>query len=68
MEARSERLGTYLSQQDQLLFDQFEETRAADANVGRSGTEQRLRKPRVLDRMFLDTVMDRMDSMRPFVS
>jgi len=58
----NERFGLNLDERDQLLFDQFEETWAADPDVvdqARSNTLENFRL--VFDHRFLDTVVSRMD-------
>ena len=58
----NERFGLGLDERDQLLFDQFEETWAADPDVvdqARSNTLENFRL--VFDHRFLDTVVSRMD-------
>ncbi|MHB8289434.1 MAG: type I restriction endonuclease subunit R [Acidimicrobiales bacterium] len=58
----NERFGLNLNERDQLLFDQFEETWAADPGVvdqARSNTLENFRL--VFDHRFLDTVVSRMD-------
>ena len=61
MDSLNERFGTNLTEQDQLLFDQFEETWAADANVADQARNNVFENFRlVFDRKFLETVMDRM--------
>lgn len=58
----NERFGLDLDERDQLLFDQFEETWAADPDVvhqARSNTLENFRL--VFDHRFLDTVVSRMD-------
>ena len=58
----NERFGLSLDERDQLLFDQFEETWAADPDVvdqARSNTLENFRL--VFDHRFLDTVVSRMD-------
>jgi type I restriction enzyme R subunit len=58
----NERFGLNLDERDQLLFDQFEETWAADPDVvdqARSNTLENFRL--VFDQRFLDTVVSRMD-------
>ncbi|MDA8062843.1 MAG: type I restriction endonuclease subunit R, partial [Actinomycetota bacterium] len=62
VEELNERFGLALDERDQLLFDQFEETWAADADVvdqARSNTLENFRL--VFDHRFLDTVVSRMD-------
>jgi type I restriction enzyme R subunit len=58
----NERFGLSLDERDQLLFDQFEETWAADPDVvdqAKSNTLENFRL--VFDHRFLDTVVSRMD-------
>ena len=58
----NERFGLNLDERDQLLFDQFEETWAADPDVvdqARTNTLENFRL--VFDHRFLDTVVSRMD-------
>jgi type I restriction enzyme R subunit len=58
----NERFGLNLDERDQLLFDQFEETWAADPDVvdqARSNTLENFRL--VFDQRFLGTVVSRMD-------
>jgi type I restriction enzyme R subunit len=58
----NERFGMNLNEQDQLLFDQFEETWAADVDVVDQAKNNVFDNFRlVFDRRFLDTVMGRMD-------
>ena len=58
----NERFGMNLNEQDQLLFDQFEETWAADVDVVDQAKNNVFDNFRlVFDRRFLDTVMRRMD-------
>ena len=58
----NERFGLNLDERDQLLFDQFEETWVADPEVvaqAQNNTFENFRL--VFDRMFMDTVVGRMD-------
>jgi type I restriction enzyme R subunit len=58
----NERFGLKLDDRDQLLFDQFEETWAADPDVLAQARNNNLDNFRlVFDRMFLNTVVGRMD-------
>jgi type I restriction enzyme R subunit len=58
----NERFGMNLTEADQLLFDQFEETWAADAEVIAQARNNEYANFRlVFDRMFLGTVVERMD-------
>jgi type I restriction enzyme R subunit len=58
----NERFGLNLDQRDQLLFDQFEETWVADPKVAAQARNNTLDNFRlVFDRMFLSTVVGRMD-------
>jgi type I restriction enzyme R subunit len=62
VEVINERFGLELGDTDQLLFDQFEETWAADetlASRARENTYENFRL--VFDREFIDTVVKRMD-------
>jgi type I restriction enzyme R subunit len=62
IEVLNERFGMNLNEQDQLLFDQFEETWATDPEIiaqARSNQYENFRL--VFDRMFLGTVVSRMD-------
>jgi type I restriction enzyme R subunit len=62
VEALNERFGLNLDEGDQLLFDQFEETWIADpvlADQARNNSLDNFRL--VFDRMFLNTVVGRMD-------
>jgi type I restriction enzyme R subunit len=62
VEVINERFGLDLGEADQLLFDQFEETWAADETLvarARNNTFENFRL--VFDRTFLDTVVKRMD-------
>ena len=62
VEALNERFGMNLTDRDQLLFDQFEETWAADADVADQARNNVFDNFRlVFDRRFLETVMGRMD-------
>ena len=62
IETLNERFGTNLNEQDQLLFDQFEETWLADPEVGAQARNNEFDNFRlVFDRMFLGTVVGRMD-------
>jgi type I restriction enzyme R subunit len=58
----NERFGLNLNEQDQLLFDQFEETWASDADVVDQAKNNVFDNFRlVFNRRFLETVMGRMD-------
>jgi len=58
----NERFGLNLDQRDQLLFDQFEETWVSDPKVAAQARNNTLDNFRlVFDRMFLSTVVGRMD-------
>jgi type I restriction enzyme R subunit len=62
VEVINERYGLDLGEADQLLFDQFEETWAADETLAaraRTNTFENFRL--VFDRTFIDTVVKRMD-------
>ena len=62
VDSLNERFGLNLDQRDQLLFDQFEETWAADPEVTAQARNNTLDNFRlVFDRMFLNTVVGRMD-------
>ena len=62
IEALNERFGTNLNEQDQLLFDQFEETWMADPEVAAQAQNNEFDNFRlVFDRMFMGTVIGRMD-------
>jgi type I restriction enzyme R subunit len=62
IQALNERFGMNLNEQDQLLFDQFEETWASDTEVVDQAKHNIFDNFRlVFDRRFLETVMDRMD-------
>ena len=59
----NERYGTNLGEADQLLFDQFEETWAADDDLAAQARNNTLDNFRlVFDPKFLNTVVSRMDS------
>jgi type I restriction enzyme R subunit len=59
----NERFGTDLDERDQLLFDQFEETWIADPEVAAQAKHNKYDNFRlVFDRMFLNTVVGRMDA------
>lgn len=58
----NERFGLTLTERDQLLFDQFEETWLADPEVTAQARNNTLENFRlVFDRMFMGTVVGRMD-------
>jgi type I restriction enzyme R subunit len=58
----NERFGMNLNQEDQLLFDQFEETWAHDPDVIDQARNNKFENFRlVFDRLFLSTVASRMD-------
>jgi type I restriction enzyme R subunit len=58
----NERFGMHLTEADQLLFDQFEETWASDPEVVAQAKNNEYDNFRlVFDRMFLGTVIERMD-------
>ncbi|MDQ6947686.1 MAG: type I restriction endonuclease subunit R, partial [Actinomycetota bacterium] len=58
----NERFGLNLGEADQLLFDQFEETWLADPEVAAQARNNTIENFRlVFDRMFLNTVVGRMD-------
>jgi type I restriction enzyme R subunit len=62
IEVLNERFGMNLNEQDQLLFDQFEETWATDPEVIAQAKNNEYENFRlVFDRMFLGTVVSRMD-------
>ncbi|MCA1693389.1 MAG: DEAD/DEAH box helicase family protein, partial [Actinobacteria bacterium] len=62
VETLNERFGLNLGEADQLLFDQFEETWLADPEVAAQARNNTLDNFRlVFDRMFLNTVVGRMD-------
>jgi type I restriction enzyme, R subunit len=62
VETLNERFGLKLNEQDQLLFDQFEQTWLADPDVTAQARNNTLDNFRlVFDRMFLSTVVGRMD-------
>ena len=62
VEELNERFGLDLNDRDQLLFDQFEETWVTDPAVAAQARENTLDNFRlVFDRMFLNTVVGRMD-------
>ena len=62
VETLNERFGLELDEQDKLLFDQFEETWLADPEVAAQARNNTLDNFRlVFDRMFLNTVVSRMD-------
>ncbi len=62
IEALNEKFGTNLNERDQLLFDQFEETWIADAEVMAQARNNEFENFRlVFDRMFMGTVVGRMD-------
>ena len=62
VEALNERFGMNLNESDQLLFDQFEETWAADPDVIDQAKNNEFENFRlVFDRKFLSTVISRMD-------
>jgi type I restriction enzyme, R subunit len=62
VESLNERFGLELDEQDQLLFDQFEETWLADPEVTAQAQNNTLDNFRlVFDRKFLNTVVGRMD-------
>jgi type I restriction enzyme R subunit len=59
----NQRFGTSLNEQDQLLFDQFEETWATDPDVVDQAKNNELENFRlVFDRKFISTVVERMDN------
>jgi type I restriction enzyme R subunit len=62
IEALNEKFGTNLNEQDQLLFDQFEQTWLTNPDVMAQARNNEFENFRlVFDRMFLDTVVGRMD-------
>ncbi len=62
VEVINERFGLELGEADQLLFDQFEETWAADEDLAARARENTYENFRlVFDRTFLSTVVKRMD-------
>ena len=62
IEVLNERFGMNLNERDQLLFDQFEETWATDPEVIAQAKNNEYENFRlVFDRMFLGTVVSRMD-------
>ena len=63
IEALNERFGMSLDEKDQLLFDQFEESWASDPEVVAQAKNNEFENFRlVFDRMFLGTIVNRMDS------
>jgi type I restriction enzyme R subunit len=59
----NDRFGLTLDERDQLLFDQFEETWLADPEVSAQAQNNTIENFRlVFDRMFMGTVVDRMDA------
>jgi type I restriction enzyme R subunit len=59
----NDRFGLTLDERDQLLFDQFEETWVADPEVSAQAQNNTIENFRlVFDRMFMGTVVDRMDA------
>jgi type I restriction enzyme R subunit len=64
----NERFGLNLDERDQLLFDQFEETWVADPEVAAQAQNNTLDNFRlVFDRMFLKTIVGRMDGNEAIV-
>lgn len=62
VEALNEKFGTNLNEQDQLLFDQFEQTWVTNPEVMAQARNNEFENFRlVFDRMFLETVVGRMD-------
>ena len=62
IDSLNERFGTDLNERDQLLFDQFEESWVADPDVADQAQNNEYDNFRlVFDRMFLRTVVGRMD-------
>jgi type I restriction enzyme R subunit len=62
IETLNDKFGTNLDERDQLLFDQFEETWVADPEVVAQARNNEFDNFRlVFDRMFLGTVVGRMD-------
>jgi len=62
VEALNAKFGTELDERDQLLFDQFEESWVADPDVAAQAQNNEFENFRlVFDRMFLGTVVGRMD-------
>jgi type I restriction enzyme R subunit len=62
IDALNERFGLNLDEEDQLLFDQFEETWVADPEVAAQARNNEFDNFRlVFDRMFMGTVVGRMD-------
>ncbi len=62
VDVMNERFGLELSDADQLLFDQFEESWAADESLAARARNNDFQNFRlVFDRTFLDTVVKRMD-------
>ena len=58
----NERFGLNLNEQDQLLFDQFEDTWVANPEVAAQARNNTIENFRlVFDRMFMGTVVERMD-------
>jgi type I restriction enzyme R subunit len=58
----NERFGLNLNEQDQLLFDQFEQTWVSDPEVSAQAQNNTIENFRlVFDRMFMGTVVGRMD-------
>jgi type I restriction-modification system DNA methylase subunit len=63
VDVMNERFGLKLGDADQLLFDQFEETWAADEALAAQASANDLENFRlVFDREFIDTVVRRMDT------
>ncbi|MEO8899414.1 MAG: hypothetical protein ABI352_03940 [Candidatus Dormibacter sp.] len=59
----NERFGLYLTERDQLLFDQFEEEWAADPDLTAQAQNNTLDNFRlVFDKIFLGTIVKRMDA------
>ncbi|MHB8717743.1 MAG: type I restriction endonuclease subunit R [Candidatus Dormibacteria bacterium] len=59
----NERFGLYLTERDQLLFDQFEEEWTADPELTAQARNNTLENFRlVFDRIFLGTIVKRMDA------
>jgi type I restriction enzyme R subunit len=62
VEALNEKFGTNLNERDQLLFDQFEQTWVTNPEVMAQARNNEFENFRlVFDRMFLETVVGRMD-------
>ena len=63
VETLNERFGLQLTDRDQLLFDQFEEEWASDAQLASQAQNNTIDNFRlVFDRVFLSTIVNRMDA------